>query len=138
MPTAKSILVTGATGQQGGATARHLLARGFSVRALVRDPSAPAARELTRIGAELIVGDMDDPGSLCRAMRGAHGVFSVQPALIPPRFAEHELERGINVFEAARASGVEHFVYSSVAGADRGTGIPPHWEIKGRIETRIQ
>jgi len=135
--TGKTILVTGATGQQGGVTTRHLLARGFSVRALVRDAGAPAARSLTRIGAQLVVGDMDDPASLRNAMRGAFGVFSVQPARIPPTFAEHELERGINVVEAARASGIEHFVYSSVAGADQRTGIP-HWETKGQIEQRIQ
>jgi uncharacterized protein YbjT (DUF2867 family) len=133
----KMVLVTGATGQQGGATARHLLARGAAVRALVRDPTSPAARRLANAGAELVVGDMDDVGTLRRAMHGVHGAFSVQPARIPPSFAENELERGLNVAEAAHAVGLTHLVYSSVAGADRSTGIP-HWEIKGQIERRVR
>jgi uncharacterized protein YbjT (DUF2867 family) len=133
----KTILVTGATGQQGGATARHLLAHGVTVRALVRDPSSPAARRLAGIGAELVLGDMDDGNSLRAAMRGAYGAFSVQPARIPPTFAENELGRGLNVADAAHAVGLQHLVYSSVAGANRSTGIP-HWEIKGQIEERIR
>jgi len=133
----KTILVTGATGQQGGATARHLLARRAAVRALVRDPKSQAAQRLGSIGAELVVGDMDDPNSLRAALRGAYGAFSVQPARIPPTFAENELERGLNVVEAAHAVGLQHLVYSSVAGANRSTGIP-HWEIKGKIEERIR
>jgi uncharacterized protein YbjT (DUF2867 family) len=133
----KVILVTGATGQQGGATARHLLAHGAAVRALVRDPKSAAARRLASIGAELVVGDMDDTASLRTAMRGAYGAFSVQPARIPPTFAENELVRGVNVVDAAHAVGLQHLVYSSVAGANRSTGVP-HWEIKGQIEERIR
>lgn len=132
-----TILVTGATGQQGGATTRHLLAQGYRVRALVRDPRSQRAQRLASLGAELVVGDMDDGSSLRTAMRNAYGVFSVQPALIPPKFAENELQRGLNVADAAQAAGVRHLVYSSVAGADRRTGIP-HWEIKGRIEEHIR
>ena len=123
------ILVTGATGQQGGATARRLLAGGCPVRALVRDPGGQTATALARAGAELVVGDMDDRASLDRAARGAHGVFSVQPAFIAPDFAEHELQRGRNLADAARAADVRHLVYASVASADRATGIP-HWELK--------
>ena len=74
----KLIVVTGATGQQGGATARHLLAQGFRVRALVRDPNKPAAEALAGRGAELAQGDLDDRVSLDRALSGAYGVFSVQ------------------------------------------------------------
>ncbi|MCT9929907.1 NmrA/HSCARG family protein [Planotetraspora sp. A-T 1434] len=135
--TVKTVLVTGATGQQGGTTARHLLADGWRVRALVRDPASPAAQELARIGAELVAGDMDDRGSLDAAVRGAYGVFSVQPALIPPDFAENEQQRGLNVAEAAHDAGVEHLVYSSVGSADRDTGIP-HWDIKWQVEQRIR
>ncbi|AVH57830.1 MULTISPECIES: NmrA/HSCARG family protein [Streptomyces] len=136
-PTAKTILVAGATGQQGGATARHLLADGWRVRALVRNPVGPAAQELARMGAELVRGDMDDRSSLDVAVRGAYGVFSVQPALIPPDFAENELQRGLNVAEAAGEAGVEHLVYASVASADRNTGIP-HWDVKWQVEQRIR
>lgn len=136
-PTSKTVLVTGATGQQGGATARHLLADGWRVTALVRNPAGPAAQELARIGAELVRGDMDDRRSLDVAVQGAYGVFSVQPALIPPDFAENELRRGLNVAEAAHGAGVEHLVYASVGSADRDTGIP-HWDIKWQVEQRIR
>jgi uncharacterized protein YbjT (DUF2867 family) len=131
------ILVTGATGLQGGATARHLLAGGWPVRALVRDPHSPGATELARSGAELVVGDMDDRDSLDAAVRGAHGVFSVQPAFIAPDFAENELQRGVNVADAAHAAGVGHLVYASVGSADRASGIP-HWEVKWEIEQHIR
>ena len=74
----KLIVVTGATGRQGGATTRHLLAQGWRVRALVRDPNKPAAQELAAKGAELAQGDLDDRASLDRALSGAYGAFSVQ------------------------------------------------------------
>ncbi|SNT34398.1 NmrA/HSCARG family protein [Actinacidiphila glaucinigra] len=134
---ARTVLVMGATGQQGGATARHLLADGWHVKALVRDPAAPAARELGRLGAELVCGDMDDLASLEAAALGAYGVYSVQPAFIAPGFAENELQRGLNVAEAAAYANVEHLVYSSVAAADSNSGVP-HWEAKWRIEQHIR
>src|SRR5262249_56448362 len=74
----KTTLVTGATGNQGGATARHLLADGWHVRALVRDQRTPAAAALAAAGAELARGDLDDPRSLEAAVRGTYGVYSVQ------------------------------------------------------------
>src|SRR5882757_10449901 len=77
---AKTVLVTGATGNQGGATVRHLLAAGWRVRALVRDDRAPAATALAAAGAELVRGDLDDRASLDEAVRGAYGVYSVQSA----------------------------------------------------------
>jgi nucleoside-diphosphate-sugar epimerase len=76
----KTILVTGATGNQGGATARHLLAGGWHVRAFVRDDTTPAAAVLAAAGAELVLGDLDDRVSCDTAVRGAHGVYSVQSA----------------------------------------------------------
>ncbi|MGS2646790.1 NmrA family NAD(P)-binding protein [Streptosporangium sp. LJ11] len=106
--TDRTILVTGATGQQGGATTRHLLADGWHVRALVRDPRGAAATRLARAGVELVTGDMDDRDSVDAAVRGAHGVFSVQPAFIAPGYAENELRRGLNVVDAAIAAGVRH------------------------------
>src|SRR5687767_9836884 len=76
--TLSTILVTGATGAQGGATARALLARGRRVRALVRRPAAAAAQTLRQAGAEIAQGDLDDAQSLVAAMQGVTGVFSVQ------------------------------------------------------------
>jgi uncharacterized protein YbjT (DUF2867 family) len=74
----RTIVVTGATGQQGGATARHLLAEGWRVRALTRDVTKPAARALAAAGAEIVQADNEDRSSLERAMQDAYGVFSVQ------------------------------------------------------------
>jgi uncharacterized protein YbjT (DUF2867 family) len=133
----ETILVTGATGQQGGATARHLLADGFQVRAFVRNAKSASALELAQAGAELVIGDMDDRESLDSAIRGAYGVFSIQPSLIPPTFSENEFQRGLNVVDAAQAAGIQHLVYASVGSADRKTGLP-HWEIKWQVEQYIR
>lgn len=129
------ILVTGATGRQGGAVARQLFFDGFRVRAFVRDPFSEAALALQDRGVELAVGDLDDPGSIDAAMAGAYGVFSVQNWL--PGGVETEERRGIALAEAAARAKVEHFVYSSIGGADMETGIP-HFESKWRIEQRVQ
>ncbi|SDK95640.1 NmrA family NAD(P)-binding protein [Nonomuraea jiangxiensis] len=128
------ILVIGATGRQGGAAAAQLLAAGRPVRALVRDPSAPAALALRARGAELCAGDLDDPGSLARAAAGAHGVFGVTP---DDQDSEREIRRGRDLADAAAAANVAHFVFTSVGGADRGTGIP-QWDSKWRIEQHIR
>ncbi|MEO3876416.1 NmrA/HSCARG family protein [Nonomuraea sp. B12E4] len=130
----KTVLVIGATGRQGGAAAAHLLAAGLPVRALVRDPEAPAAKALRARGAELRVGNLDDPGSLARAAAGAYGVFGVTPDDEDP---EREVRRGHDLAEAAMAAGVAHFVFASVGGAERGTGIS-YWESKWRIEQHIR
>jgi len=130
----RTILVSGATGKQGGAVFRHLKQRGFSVRALVRNPESPKARDLENHGAEVVRGDFADPASLNRALDGADGAYSVQPT---QPGAEAEIREGIAFAEAANRQAVGHFVYSSVAAADRNTGIP-HFESKGRIEERLR
>ncbi len=132
---AKIILVTGATGQQGGATARHLLAKAWRVRALTRDSNKPAAQALAAQGAEVVVGDFEDRASLDRALAGVYGVFSVQQFWgIGP---EGEIRQGKTLASAAKAAGVQHFVYTSVGGAERRTGIP-HFESKFAIEQYLQ
>lgn len=129
------VLVTGATGTQGGAVARHLLSRGFRVRALTRDPEQDTARTLAEEGAEIVRGDLEDGDSLARALEGAWGAFGVQT------FQEHgleaEVEQGLRLIDAARDAGVEHFVQASVAGADEDTGIP-HFETKTRVEAALR
>ena len=74
MNSSRKILVTGATGQQGGALARVLLAKGHQVRALTRKADSPGATELRGRGAELAIGDFENRGSLERAMRGIDAV----------------------------------------------------------------
>ncbi len=128
-------LVAGATGQQGGAVARRLLTDGWPVRALTRDLNKPAARALAEAGMELVAGNLDDAPSLARALQGVYGVFSVQT------FREEgpvgEERQGKQLADAASAARVQHFVYSSVGGAERQTGIP-HFESKWRIEEHVR
>ncbi|MGH9364284.1 MAG: NmrA family NAD(P)-binding protein, partial [Thermoanaerobaculia bacterium] len=78
MADPKGILVTGATGQQGGAVARELLAHRYRVKAMTRKPQSEAAQSLTRLGAEVVAGDLDDEASVARALAGAWGAFAVQ------------------------------------------------------------
>ena len=129
------VLVTGVTGRQGGAVAKHLLGMGFRVRGLTRDPQKPQARTLVARGVEIVKGDMDNRDSLERAVRECRGVFSVQNFMEVG--AERESRQGILVADAAKAAGVEHLVYTSVGSANRKTGIP-HFESKWRIEEHIR
>jgi uncharacterized protein YbjT (DUF2867 family) len=131
----RSVLVTGATGLQGGATARALLARGWDVRALVRTTDSPPAQRLEQEGVTLVQGDLGDPASLTRAMDGVYGVFSVQNFV--PVGPGGEIWQGRTVADAARAARVEHVVYSSVGGAERETGIP-HFDSKRAIERYLE
>jgi uncharacterized protein YbjT (DUF2867 family) len=129
------ILVTGATGNQGGAIARHLLQRGkFKVRAIVRDQNKPAAQALKQAGVELIQGDFNDRTSLDRALQGVYGVFSVQDFRDG---VDTEIRQGSAITDAAKAANIEHFVYSSVGGAERNTGIP-HFDSKFQVEEYVR
>jgi uncharacterized protein YbjT (DUF2867 family) len=132
----KTVLVTGATGQQGGATARQLLADGWRVRALVRRADASSARRLAQAGAELVVGDLTDRATLDAAVKDVYGVFSVQYAEQSADFIPTEVLMGVNIADAAQAADVEHLVYTSVGGADRNPTIPS-WISKARIEEHL-
>jgi uncharacterized protein YbjT (DUF2867 family) len=131
MDTPLSILVTGATGRQGGAVARQLLYQGYRVLGLTRHPDSPSALALETLGAELTPGNLEDPAQLEAAVRRVDAVF----AMGTPYDAglEAEVRQGMNLVDAARRAGVRHFVYSSVAGADRYTGVP-HFESKRQVE----
>jgi uncharacterized protein YbjT (DUF2867 family) len=129
------ILVTGATGRQGGAVVRHLLERDLAVRALSRNPDGAPAKALATRGVTVAKGDMDDRQSLEEAMRGVHGVYSVQDFWTVG--SKREVQQGINVADAARAAGVEHLVYSSAGGAERESRIE-HFESKRAIERHIR
>lgn len=131
----RTILVTGATGQQGGAIAGELLARGHRVRAMTRRPDGPAARALADRGAEVVHGDLDDAASLKQALDGAWGALSVQNTW--EAGVEREEEQGKRFAEIARNAGVQHFVYQSVGSAHRSTGIP-HFDNKARVEETIR
>ncbi len=134
MQNSKTIFVTGATGNQGGAVARQLSAKGFHVRALCRNTVSPAAQELKKLNVELVTGDLDEPSSYRNFLQDADGVFSLQ---IFSKGIEKEKKQGIALASLSKESGVKHFLYSSVIGADANTGIP-HWESKNVIEQHIK
>jgi uncharacterized protein YbjT (DUF2867 family) len=129
------ILVSGATGQQGGAVARSLLGRGIGVRALTRDPEKPEARALAEMGTEVVSGDLEDRSSIERVLDGVHGVFAVQQFW--EKGVEGEVRQGVLLADAAKAAGVDHYVYSSVGSAHRETGIP-HFESKWEVEEHVR
>ena len=131
----KTVLVTGATGRQGGAVVRHMLPKGWKLRALTRHRDSYAAKNLADQGIELMQGDLEDPTALERAARGVYGIFSVQDFWAVG--ARREVQQGKNLAEAGKRAGVEHFVYSSVGGAERKSGID-HWESKWEIEKHIR
>jgi uncharacterized protein YbjT (DUF2867 family) len=136
METGKDlILITGATGKQGGATARELLTKGHAVRAMTRRPDSAEAQALATLGAEIVTGDLDDADSLARAASGAWGVFAVQNTW--EAGVEREEVQGLRLADVALKAGVQHFVYSSVGSAHRRTGIP-HFENKMRVEQRVR
>ena len=133
----KLILITGATGQQGGAVARHLLKDGWKLRALVRDTTKPTAQALASQGIELVIGDLYDRASVDAALKGLYGVFSVQNYWLKDVGMEGEIKQGKLVADAAKAAGVTHLVYSSVGAAHRGMG-QEHFASKWEIEQHIQ
>jgi len=129
------ILVTGATGKQGGAVARELLSHGWPVRALTRNPESEAARALGKAGAQIVMGDLDDAASLERALNGVWGVYAVQNTW--EAGVEREEVQGKRLAELAKKAGVHTYVYASVGSAHRETGIP-HFDNKWRVEETVR
>ncbi|MFE3638873.1 NmrA/HSCARG family protein [Streptomyces sp. NPDC059168] len=129
-----TIAVTGATGVQGGATARALLRAGHRVRALTRDPSAPAAEALRRLGADVRRADFDDRPSLDAALAGADSLFAVTTPFGTDTATE--ARQGRTLLDAAADARLGHIVFTSAAHADRRTGIP-HYDSKAEIERHL-
>ena len=112
----RTILVTGATGRQGGAVIDALLdagGSGWQARALTRDATSEKAQELLKRGVEVVTGDQEDVPSLDRAVAGVHGVFSIQLAMD----FEAENRQARNLADAAKRAGVSHIVATLAAGA---------------------
>jgi uncharacterized protein YbjT (DUF2867 family) len=131
----RSVLVTGATGKQGGAVARELLARGYRVRAMTRKPTEEKAQALAGLGVQVVPGDLDDPASLPKAIKGVWGVFSVQNTW--EAGVQREEEQGKRFAKVCKDAGVQHLVYSSVSSAQRNTGIP-HFDNKWQVEETVR
>ncbi|MCA8946354.1 MAG: NmrA/HSCARG family protein, partial [Planctomycetes bacterium] len=132
MASDKTILITGATGQQGGAVLKHLKNKGFSLRALTRNPDSDKAKAL---GVEVVKGDLNEEASLKAALNGAWGVFAVQNTW--EAGVEGEEEQGKRLAKLAREASVQHYVYTSVGSAERKTGIP-HFDNKWRVEETVR
>src|SRR6202021_206384 len=135
MTSDRTILITGVTGNQGGAVARALHGNGFRLRGLTRNPDSVRAAALARQGIDVVKGDLDDEATLRRALAGAWGVFGVQNA--GEAGVEREEAQGKRLAKLAREAGVEHYVYTSVGSADKGTGVP-HFDNKWRIEETVR
>ncbi len=135
MTDTRTVLITGATGNQGGAVARHLSGKGFRIRAMTRKVDSDSARSLAAEGAEIVKGDLDDEASIEAALAGAWGAFAVQNTW--EAGVEGEEAQGKRFAATARRVGVQHFVYSSVGSAQRQTGVP-HFENKWRIEQTVR
>jgi uncharacterized protein YbjT (DUF2867 family) len=139
---AKTVLVFGATGQQGGAVAAALRASGWSVRALVRNPDSDKASNLLSIGVAVLQGDLTNPPSIQAAMSGVYGVFSVQPSsgqgAVYGVTDEQEIPYGKAIADAALAHKVQHLVYTSVNAAGKGPTGMGHFDSKTEIEEHIR
>lgn len=145
------VLVTGATGKQGGAVARELLVRGVPVRALVRDPSSEKAETLRAFGVELVKGDLNEPTTLRSACAGVRAVFSVQMPDMSDLSSDLELAQARNLIEAAKAGDVPQFVQSSVSGTAEREAAPGwkegrwhrthmghYWDTKAAVEALVR
>ena len=128
------VLVSGATGNQGGNIARELLDAGWKVRAMTRKPDSEAARALGKKGAEIVQADLDDEASLRKALNGVWGAVAVQNTW--EAGVQGEEEQGKRFARLAKDAGIQHLLYQSVGSAHRNTGIP-HFENKWRIEQLI-
>lgn len=131
----RTVLVTGATGLQGGSVARHLLRSGkYNVRCLTRNTKSEKVRALLQAGGEAIAGDLGDRASLKAAMAGCDVVFGVT------NFWEHferERQHGANLVDAVAEAKVPRFVFSTLPSANKITGgkiAVPHLDIKAEIE----
>jgi uncharacterized protein YbjT (DUF2867 family) len=127
-----TVVVTGATGKQGGAVAQGLLARGHKVRAVTRDPNAKQAKLLAEAGASLVAASLDDTVAIAKALEGATALF---PMTTPSGGIDAEIRQGVAAADAAKAAGV-HLVFTSVGSANKQTGVP-HFDSKYEVEKHI-
>ena len=143
------IAVLGATGAQGGGVCRAVLSdpgRGFSCRAVTRNPDSARAKALSALGLEVVAADLDDEASLIRAFAGAHGVYGVTN--YPEVFsAAREQQQAVNIAKAAKATNAAHVIWSTLD--DTAQWLPvsdsrmptlqekykcPHSDAKGQID----
>jgi uncharacterized protein YbjT (DUF2867 family) len=129
------VLVTGATGTQGGGVARRLIADGHHVRAITRNPASPAAAALAKLGAEVVAGNFDDPASLVAAARGVDTAFAMSTPFVAG--VDGERKEALALIAALKTAKMGRIVLTSVADADRKTGIP-HFDSKVPAEEAVK
>jgi uncharacterized protein YbjT (DUF2867 family) len=149
MPGKKIIAIVGATGAQGGALVRAILAdkgSAFTARALTRTVNSEKAKALAAAGALVVAADIDDAASLGPAFAGAYGAFCIT------NFWEHfsperELQQAENMARAAKAAGLEHVIWSTLEDTRKwvplgdarmptlmGKYKVPHFDAKGEAD----
>jgi len=130
----KIITVFGATGNQGGSVAKHLLKDGtFAVRAVTRKPTGPAAEELKKLGAEVVEADLENKESVKNALKGAYGAFGVTNFWEPTVLYEGEVRQGKLLGDAVKEEGIQHYVWSSLDHSDI-----PHYESKAIVSDYLR
>lgn len=149
MADKKIIAVLGATGSQGGGLARAILADpegGFAVRALTRDVNSDKAKELAKLGAEVVAADVDDPASLEKAFKGCYGAFCV--TFFWNHFSpDKEIGHATAMAHAAKNAGLKHVIWSTLEDTRKfvplsdnrmptlqGKYKVPHFDAKGEAD----
>lgn len=131
MNSIKKVLVTGATGQQGGAVTSALLKKGYQVRAITRNPSSASSEALIARGVEVVKGDFNNHASLVSAAKGVDAVFFMTTPF--EAGTDAETQQGLAMVAALKEAGTAHVVFSSVGSANQNTGIP-HFDSKYEVE----
>lgn len=130
----KTIFVTGGTGNQGGAVVRNLVDQGFKIIALTRNPTSAKGQNLKNLPIQVVKGDLNNADTYREYLKDVYGIFSVQTF---ENGVAKEINQGITLATLAKEFGINHFLYSSVYGADLNTGVP-HIESKLKIENHIK
>ena len=137
------IVVFGATGRQGESVVRALLANGYKVRALTRNPDSTGGKSLQEKGCEVVKVDLDDASSVQSSVAGAHGVFAVTNFWALLAESENkgevamarEVAQGKTIGDACKKEGVKHLVYSGLASVEKSIGKScPHLDGKAIVE----
>ncbi len=128
-----AVVVTGATGNQGGAVVKSLLERGHAVRAVTRNTDSAKARDLANAGVTLVRASLEDTAALTKALEGATSLFAMTTPF--GGGTQAETQQGISAADAAKVAGV-HLVFTSVGSANRQTGVP-HFDSKFEVEKHI-
>lgn len=132
-----TVLVTGATGSQGGAVVSELLKSDtISIRVMTRNPESEKAKSLEAKGIQVVKGDMFDSSSLRTALTGCDSGFLVTD-FSGPKGVEGEAESGKLFVDAAKDAGTKHVVFSSVGNAETKSGVP-HFESKFKVEEHLR